>query len=97
MTLTRIDVNDYDDTELGAEVRAAFALGCTIVVLYDGGEPDTRANTWVDGTHGLYRMRCAQEHYWLSALERHGPYPVVKYYVQSECPTCGRIGESVDA
>ena len=92
MTLTRIDVHDYDDTELGAEVRAAFALGCTIVVLYDGSLPDTRANTWVDGRHGLYRMRCEQEHHWLTALS--GPHHAA---VQATCPTCDREGEFVDA
>ena len=94
MTLTRIDVSDYDDTELGAEVRAAFALGCTIVVLYDGSEPDRRADTWVDGTHGLYRMECVKGHVWLSAFAR--SFLGARQAVQAHCPTCDSAGVLVD-
>lgn len=90
----RIDVSAFDDTELGAEVRARFAEGRTLVALFDGTQGDDRAMTWVDGTHGLYRMVCAQDHAWLSALTgpagHRGP-------VQDVCPTCRLSGEFVDA
>lgn len=82
----RVDVADYDDTELGAEVRAAFAQGITILSLFDGSRRYAGAEEWPDGTHGLWRMRCAKEHVWLSA--RNGGT-----VVQRNCPTCGQFGE----
>lgn len=91
--MNRVDVSAFDDTELGAEVRALYANGARLVTLVDASEPDTRAMTWVDGTHGLWRMRCPQEHSWLSAmagpLGHRGP-------VQDCCPTCELPGELVD-
>ena len=53
MSMVRLDVSDFDDADLGGEVRAAFRAGYTIVMLYDGTVQDYRANGWIDGTHGL--------------------------------------------
>jgi hypothetical protein len=89
-----IDVTAFDDTELGAEVRSVFAMGASFVALYDGTRVDQRASTWVDGTRGLYKLRCENGHVWLSALTgpagHRGP-------VQDVCPTCERQGEFVHA
>jgi hypothetical protein len=87
-----IDVTAFDDTELGAEVRSVFAMGATFVALYDGTRVDQRAETWVDGTRGLYKLRCENGHVWLSALKGW----VRTEYLQGECPTCGKQGESAE-
>jgi len=88
----RIDISAHDDTELGAEVRAAYRDGRRMVVLVDSMEPDTRAGVWVDGTHGLYKMRCENEHIWLTALGGQGDGQPL----QGECTICGRDGEWVE-
>lgn len=88
MTL-RIDINAHDDTDLGAEVRDAYARGRRLVMLVDSSEPDQRAATWVDGTHGLWRVRCENGDVWLTALDtQHGPIR----YKQPDCPACGMPG-----
>jgi len=89
MSLVRLDVSDFDDTELGAEVRAAHAAGKNLVLLYDGSMADRRAVTWPDGHQGLYRLQCERSHVWLSALRRNA-------WVQPDCPTCDRVGEAVE-
>ena len=88
----RLDISAFDDTELGAEVRSAYASGRRMVTLVDSSEPDDRAMTWVDGTHGLYKMRCAQGHVWLTALG--GPVDV-RIPRQHDCTVCHLPGEWV--
>ena len=88
MSIARIDVHEHDDTELGALVRDAYATGRRVVTLFDSSEPDLRAATWVDGKDGLYRMKCAQDHAWLTRVERS--------MLVSDCPTCGLPGEWMD-
>jgi len=88
MSMVRLDVSDFDDTDLGGEVRAAFRAGHTIVMLYDGTVQDYRANGWIDGTHGLWRVECPREHMWLSARSEGA-------LVQRTCPTCDLVGTPV--
>jgi hypothetical protein len=88
-----IDVTAFDDTELGAEVRSVFAMGASFVALYDGTRVDQRAATWVDGTRGLYKLRCENGHVWLSALEG---TVVRRTYKQPDCTICGKAGESAE-
>lgn len=92
MSIARFDVSDFDDEELGAEVRAAFADGHNVALLYDStqnAEKDRRALTWPDGHHGLYRLQCSKGHVWLSALSN-------RHWVQGHCPTCDNPGGAVE-
>jgi hypothetical protein len=90
-----IDVTAFDDTELGAEVRSVFAMGATFVALYDGTRVDQRAATWVDGTRGLYKLRCENGHVWLSAISMAGLFGG-QSYKQPDCTVCGKQGESAE-
>jgi hypothetical protein len=92
-----IDVTAFDDTELGAEVRSVFAMGATFVALYDGRRVDQRAETWVDGTRGLYKLRCQSGHVWLTALNGPDHHPSPGAPKQGDCTICGRQGDWVDA
>ena len=94
MTLARLDVSDYDDTELGAEVRAAFAAGKTMLTLFDGKQPDRRAETWVDGMQGLFRMHCIHDHIWLTEVTVWNGRSAPR---KGDCPTCGLTGAWFDA
>lgn len=90
MTVARIDVTQYGDTELGAEVRHLHAEGHAMLILFDSSQPDRRASTWVDGTSGLYKMECEKDHVWLTAIDEHmSP-------LQGECTICGLPGEWVE-
>ena len=92
MTVARIDVHDHNDTELGAMVRDAFALGKTMVLLIDSGQPERRAATWPDGLHGLYRMECENDHVWLTKLAG----SMIRRPKRSTCNICGCDGEWMD-
>lgn len=89
----RVDIAEFDDTALGAEVRHLQATGHGLIALVDSSEPDRRANTWVDGTRGLYKMECRNGHVWLSALT--GP-ATMRQPLQADCTRCGRLGVFVE-
>jgi hypothetical protein len=93
MTAAHIDISEFDDTALGAEVRHKHAEGHAMLILHDSSVPDRRAGTWVDGTRGLYKMECEKGHVWLSVL--FGP-PTARVPLQGDCPSCGRDGEFVE-
>jgi hypothetical protein len=92
MTAAHIDISEFDDTALGAEVRHKHAEGHAMLILHDSSVPDRRAGTWVDGTRGLYKMECPRGHVWLSALR--GPVPH-RRPVQEFCTACELPGEFV--
>jgi hypothetical protein len=93
MTAAHIDISEFDDTALGAEVRHKHAEGHAMLILHDSSVPDRRAGTWVDGTRGLYKMECANGHVWLSALT--GP-ATMRHPLQGDCTRCGRLGVFVE-
>lgn len=90
----RVDIAEFDDTALGAEIRHLRAEGHESIVLVDSSQPDDRADVWVDGTRGLYKLECANGHVWLSVLVGED-WP--RSPLQSECPTCRCEGEFVHA
>lgn len=80
-----IDISALDDTELGAEVRAAFAEG-RYVYFYDG----RKALAVSRPGPKMMRQRCPGGHVWLSGIVgREGR----KVPLQDVCPECGQAGE----
>jgi hypothetical protein len=92
MSAAHIDISEFDDTALGAEVRHKHAEGHAMLILHDSSVPDRRAGTWVDGTRGLYKMEC--ENGPCVAVGADGPADDAGP-LQGDCPTALRCGRQI--